>query len=298
MAARLDPKRVMPVLQAALKEDIGTRDLTTAAVIHPALNVKAEIITCQPGIVAGIPLVEWACGLLHRNIRVKPMIRDGDAVNSGKALVFLEGPARPILSGERAILNFLSRLSGVATLTRAFVEAVKPYPVKILDTRKTTPLLRYLEKYAVACGGGYNHRMGLYDQVLIKDNHLQVLAQAHSTTHGVPADHAAVIAQALARVQQVGARRVKIEVEVRTIEEFRVALDQGPDLILLDHMSVETIRDAVRLRRQSGRKVLLEASGGITLETVAHVASTGVEFISIGALTRSAPGLDVALDIV
>ena len=298
MAARLDPKRVMPVLQAALKEDIGTRDLTTAAVIHPALNVKAEIITCQPGIVAGIPLVEWACGLLHRNIRVKPMIRDGDAVNSGKALVFLEGPARPILSGERAILNFLSRLSGAATLTRGFVEAVKPYPVKILDTRKTTPLLRYLEKYAVACGGGYNHRMGLYDQVLIKDNHLQVLAQAHSTTHGVPADHAAVIAQALARVQQVGARRVKIEVEVRTIEEFRVALDQGPDLILLDHMSVETIRDAVRLRRQSGRKVLLEASGGITLETVAHVASTGVEFISIGALTRSAPGLDVALDIV
>ena len=313
MGARLDPKRVMPILQAALREDIGTRDLTSSAIIPSTATTKAEIIACQPGIVAGVPLVEWACGLLDRGIRVKPMVREGDAVNADKALVFLEGPARPILSGERTFLNIISRLSGIATLTRAFVERAKPYPVKILDTRKTTPTLRYLEKYAVAVGGGYNHRMGLYDQVLIKENHLQVIAQAIAAEHpGRHVAHTEVIADVLARATKAAPRGIKVEVEVRNLEEFRVALEHGAALILLDNMPPEELREAVRLRQESGnsaaargsasarasQKVLLEASGGVTLDTVAAVAATGVDFISIGALTRDAPGLDVALDIV
>lgn len=299
MPARLDPKRVMPLLLAALKEDIGTRDLTSAALIHPTLTAKAEIVAGQVGVVAGIPLVEWACGLLHRAIRVRPMARDGDAVQPGKAVVFLEGPARPILSGERTLLNLLSWLSGVATLTRAYVERVKPYPVKILDTRKTTPGLRYLEKYAVAAGGGYNHRMGLYDQVLIKENHLQLLAEAkHPGRPGPTLPHVEVIAEALAQARKTGARQVKVEIEVRDLDEFQAALAGGADLVLLDHWPVESLREAVRLIRQAGRQVLLEASGGITLDGVSAVAATGVDFISIGALTRDAPGLDVSLDIV
>jgi len=292
MIVRLDPRRAVPVLQAALKEDVGPRDLTTSALIPPGAVAEAEIVAQEPGVIAGLPLVEWGFGLLHRGIRVKPMVRDGDTVQAEKALVFLEGPARPILSGERTVLNLLSHLSGIATLTRAFVERVKPYPAKVLDTRKTTPTLRALERYAVAVGGGRNHRMGLYDQVLIKENHLQVLAQRL----GPKTPHTAVIAEAMAKARQV--RSVKVEIEVRDLEEFRAALDAGATLILLDNMPVEAIREAVRLKRRSGRRVWLEASGGITLDTVAQVAATGVDYISIGALTRAAPGLDLALDVV
>ena len=292
MIVRLDPRRAVPVLQAALKEDVGPRDLTTSALIPPGAVAEAEIVAQEPGVIAGLPLVEWGFGLLHRGIRVKPMVRDGDTVQAEKALVFLEGPARPILSGERTVLNLLSHLSGIATLTRAFVERVKPYPARVLDTRKTTPTLRALERYAVAVGGGRNHRMGLYDQVLIKENHLQVLAQRL----GPKTPHTAVIAEAMAKARQV--RSVKVEIEVRDLEEFQAALDAGATLILLDNMPVEAIREAVRLKRRSGRRVWLEASGGITLDTVAQVAATGVDYISIGALTRAAPGLDLALDVV
>ena len=294
MTITLNRQRVLPLLQAALKEDIGTRDLTTAALIHPKATAQAEIVTRDEGVVAGLPLVEWAFGLLDAKIRVKPMVKDGDAIHPDKALAFLEGPARPILSGERTVLNFVSHLSGIATLTRQYVEGVKPYPVRILDTRKTTPGLRELEKYAVVVGGGHNHRRGLYDQVLIKENHLHVLAQeAGSTT-----THAAVIPTALAKVQRVGARNVKVEIEVRTLDECRAALVAGATLILLDNMTVETMREAVKLARRAGRKIWLEASGGMTLERVASVAATGVDYISVGALTRAAPGLDVALELV
>ena len=306
MAVRLELRQTLPILQAALKEDIGTRDLTTAALIHPEATAQAEIVARGDGVVAGVPLIEWAFGLLDKGIRVKPMVKDGDAVHPGKVLAFLEGPARPILSGERTVLNFLSRLSGIATLTRAFVERVAPYPAKILDTRKTTPTLRSLEKYAVAVGGGHNHRMGLYDQVLIKENHLQILA----TQRGPKTPHTTVIPEALKRCQTQYrgqspsgtvpkiVRGVKIEIEVCDLEEFRAAIEAGATLILLDNMSVEQIRDAVRMRRRLPQKVWLEASGGVTLETVARVAATGVDYISIGALTRDAPGLDMALEVV
>lgn len=294
MAVRLELRQVLPILQAALKEDIGTRDLTAAALIHPEATAQAEIVARGDGIVAGVPLIEWAFGLLDKGIRVKPMVKDGDAVHPDKVVAFLEGPARPILSGERTILNFLSRLSGIATLTRAFVERVTPYPAKILDTRKTTPTLRALEKYAVAVGGGHNHRMGLYDQLLIKENHLQILA----TQQGPKTPHTAVIPEALAAARRVGVRGVKIEIEVCDLEEFRAAIEAGATLILLDNMSVEQLRDAVRMRRRLTQKVWLEASGGVTLETVARVAATGVDYISIGALTRDAPGLDMALEVV
>ena len=291
---RLDPQRVLPILQQALKEDIGSRDLTVNALIHPSATLKAEIVTRQEGVVAGMPLVEWTFGLLEKKIRVKPLVKDGDAVAEGKELAFVEGPARPILSGERAVLNVVSHLSGVATLTRQFVERVKPYPAKILDTRKTTPNLRLLEKYAVAVGGGHNHRMGLYDQVLIKENHLQVLAQQR----GVKTPHTAVIAEALQRCLAPKGARHRIEIEVRDLDEFRAALAAGATLILLDNMSVEQLREAAAIRWRLTRKVWLEASGGVTLETVNRVAATGVDYISVGALTRDAPGLDVALEVV
>lgn len=316
MMTRLDSQRVLPILQQALKEDIGARDLTTGALIHPKAMAQAEIVARQDGVVAGMPLIAWTFGLLDQRVRVKPMVTDGDAVAAGKAVAFLEGPARPLLSGERTILNFLSRLSGIATLTRAFVERAKPYPAKILDTRKTTPNLRLLEKYAVAAGGGHNHRMGLYDQVLIKENHLQVLAQqrrglspatnpAGRPSGTVPLQgHAAVIAEALKRCLTPPGVRHRIEIEVRDLDEFRAALGAGATLILLDHWPIEQLREAARIRRRlpAGRqgscKVWLEASGGITLDTVAQVAATGVDYISIGCLTRDAPGLDLALEIV
>ena len=322
----LDPQRVTPILQAALKEDIGARDLTTGGLIHPKAAIEAEIVARETGVVAGIPIVEWTFGLLDKRIRVKPMVKEGDAVQPEKALVFLEGPARPILSGERTALNFLSHLSGIATLTRAFVERAKPYPARILDTRKTTPNLRLLEKYAVAVGGGHNHRMGLYDQVLIKESHLQVLLQqrrgqspatdpAGRPSGTVPlGGHAEVIAEALTRCQapgpifrssivnrqssSVSGARHPIEIEVRSLDEFRAALGAGASLILLDNMPVDEIGEAVRIKRRLTRKVWLEASGGVTLETVNQVAATGVDYISIGALTRDAPGLDVALEVV
>lgn len=299
MPGRLDPKRVIPLLQASLQEDLGSRDLTSNALLHQHLMAKAEIVVGQPGVIAGLPLIEWTCGLLNRAIRVKPMARDGAEVQPGKAVVFLEGPARPIVSAERTLLNWLSRLSGIATLTRTYVERIKPYPVKLLDTRKTTPGLRYLEKYAVAAGGGYNHRMGLYDQVLIKENHLQLLAEAkHPGRPTTTLPHVDVIPEALAAARKTGARKVKIEIEVRDLDEYRAALAHGADMVLLDHWSVEALRDAVKVRRELNQPVLLEASGGITLDTVASIASTGVDFISIGALTRDAAGLDLSLDIV
>lgn len=298
----LDAPRILPLLQGALTEDIGPRDLTAAALIPPTAAAQAEIVARAPGVVAGMPLVGMAYGLLDPSIRVRPMVKDGDRVQPDKALAFLEGPARPILSGERTVLNLLSHGSGIATLTRRFVDAVKPYPAKILDTRKTTPGLRLLEKYAVAAGGGRNHRMGLYDQVLIKDNHLEIMLQqmrGQSPPGAVP-DHAGMIGEALEKARRGVPRGTAptIEIEVRDLDEFRAALGAGATLILLDHMPVAALREAVRLRRRLTRRVWLEASGGVTLATVAQVAATGVDYISVGAITRDAPGLDIALDIV
>lgn len=321
-------QRVLPLIQAALKEDVGAKDLTSDALIGREQAAKADLVVREEGIIAGLAVAEWTFGLADPKIRFKPMARDGQKVFPGKTAAFVEGPARGILAAERVALNFVGRLSGIATLTRAFVEQVRGTSARILDTRKTTPTLRLLDRYAVAAGGGMNHRAGLYSQVLIKENHLRILAaqsrkgsdpsmrgQTPLGFRPAPSAIERAIARARARVQ----KGVLVEAEVTNLQEFREALAAGPDIILLDNMRLAEIQEAVRLRNAVARsrpfggagpelgrgapgrrvgKILLEVSGGVTLESVRAIALAGVERISVGVLTHSAPALDVALEVV
>jgi len=294
----LTKQAILPIIQAALKEDIGPRDLTTSALIPKDQQTEGEIVIRQEGVVAGLPVAEWTFNAVDPRVRFKPMVRDGETVHAGKAVAFIEGPARGILMAERTALNFFARMSGVASLTRAFVEKVRRTRAQILDTRKTTPTLRILEKYAVAAGGGVPHRMGLYDQVLIKDNHLKLVAAQGGA--GSPIERAVALARS-----QFAARRSPpvIEVEVTHLQEFRQALSAKADIILLDNMELPQIQEAVRLRNavsrsKKGPRVLLEVSGGVTLETVERIAAAGADRISVGSLTHSAPALDVALELL
>ncbi len=316
-AAAIDRTSILPLLTAALKEDVGSRDLTSAALIPKGQVAEAEIVVRQEGILAGLQVAEWVFGLTDPKIKFKPMVKDGQKVYPDKAVAFLEGPTRGILAGERVALNFLGHLSGVATLTRAFVEKARGTSAKILDTRKTTPGLRVLEKYAVRMGWGINHRMGLYDGVLIKDNHLRLIAKGLSPKGTVPERSA--VEHAVAQVRSTVQKQTPIEVEVSNLQEFRQALSARADLILLDNMKLAEIQEAVRLRNAVGRgapaprhflgskegaasvaryRPLLEVSGGVTLENVRPIALTGVDRISVGALTHSAPALNLALEIL
>ena len=286
--ASIDRASVLPLLTAALKEDVGSRDITSAALVPKGQLAKAEIVVRREGVIAGLQIAEWIFGLTDPKIKFQPMVKDGQKVYPDKAAAFLEGPARGILIGERVALNFLGRLSGVATLTRAFVEKVRGTPAKIFDTRKTTPGLRGLEKYAVRMGWGINHRAGLYDGVLIKDNHLRL---------------AGGVEKAVAQVRATVQKNVPIEVEVSDLKEFRQALGARADLILLDNMKLAEIQEAVKLRNavarsKGGAKPLLEVSGGVNLENVRQIALTGVDRISVGALTHSAPALNLSLEIL
>ncbi|MBI3615337.1 MAG: carboxylating nicotinate-nucleotide diphosphorylase [Candidatus Omnitrophica bacterium] len=292
---KLDKAAILPILTAALKEDIGPRDLTTSVLIPKGQSAEAEILVRQDGVIAGLEVAEWTFGLIDPKIRFKPAVRDGEEVHPEKVAAYLEGPARGILMAERVALNFLSRLSGIATLTRAFVDRVKGTRVRIMDTRKTTPTLRLLEKYAVAMGGGVPHRKGLYDQVLIKDNHLRLVASRGERRLAVES----AVKEVRAKLQ----KRVLVEVEVANLQEFRQALSAQADIILLDNMKLSEIQEAVRLRNAVSRskganKIGLEASGRVTLETVQGIAAAGVDRISIGALTHSPRSLDLALEIV
>lgn len=285
---KLDKDLILPIILAALKEDVGPRDLTSVGLIPKSSMAEAELVVRQEGIVAGLEVAEWTFGAAEPKIRFKPMIRDGQGVYPGKAIAFLEGPARGILAAERTALNFLGRLSGIATLTHAFVERALGTGCKILDTRKTTPTLRLLEKYAVAMGGGINHRMGLYDQVLIKENHLRLISGG--------------IREAVAKVRSSVQSKITVELEVTSLQEFRQALGVQPDIILLDNMKLSEIQEVVRLRdalarSKKGRRIPLEVSGGVNLSNVRPIAQTGVDRVSVGALTHSAPSLDVALEI-
>ena len=219
------------------------------------------------------------------DLRFLPVAKDGESVERGREVAYIEGSAASILIGERVALNFLGHLSGIATMTRAFVDKVKGTPVKILDTRKTTPNLRVLEKYAVLTGGGVNHRIGLYDQVLIKDNHLRILMEQPIPT-------------LLAEARNSVTKKTPIGIEVKNLKELVEALKGKPDYILLDNMTPEMIRQAVELRKKAASKVSFEVSGGITLENVRAFAETGIERISVGALTHSSAWLDISLDIV
>jgi nicotinate-nucleotide pyrophosphorylase (carboxylating) len=256
-----------------LAEDVGDGDLTSLAVIDEGATCAARLLVKEPGVLCGLDVAAEVFERLGATL--EPLAADGDTVEAGP-VASVEGSARGILTGERLALNVIGRLSGIATLTRRYVEAVNGTGAVILDTRKTTPGLRALEKHAVACGGAHNHRQGLYDGILIKDNHLRL---------------AGSLAEAVRRAKKTG---VPVEVECDTLEQVREALGAGADSILLDNMAVPELRQAVDL---AGGRARLEASGGVTLDTVRAIAETGVDFISVGALTHSAGALDVSLEV-
>jgi len=268
------------IIEQALLEDIGTGDITTESVIPSNLKAKGIIKTSEEGVVAGLDIACLVFRKLDSVITFQEKIKDGIKVARGKVLAEITGPARTILKGERVALNFLQRMSGIATITSKFCQEVKDFPVRIVDTRKTTPGLRILEKYAVRMGGGYNHRFGLYDAVLIKDNHIAVAGGIKSAVHSVR--------------KQIS-HTVKIEVEVENLSQFQEALEMKVDIIMLDNMNLDTMREAVKIAKD---KTLIEASGGVTLENVREIAQTGVDLISIGALTHSVKSLDISMEII
>jgi nicotinate-nucleotide pyrophosphorylase (carboxylating) len=265
------------IVHAALAEDVGAGDVTTEATVAADAAGTAALLVKEQGVVCGLQAVELTFRALDPEIEFEAFVHDGDAVEAPALVARVSGSLRAILTGERVALNFLGRLSGIATLTRQYFDAVAGTGAAVLDTRKTTPGLRALEKHAVASGGGRNHRFGLDDAVLIKDNHLRA---------------AASIAAAVERVRE--ASELPVEVECDTLEQVREALEAGVDAILLDNMTVDELRHAVELVAGRAR---LEASGGVTLETIHAIAETGVDEISVGALTHSARSLDVSLEL-
>ncbi|HEX3944146.1 MAG TPA: carboxylating nicotinate-nucleotide diphosphorylase [Rhizomicrobium sp.] len=270
---------VEPMVQRALEEDLGRAgDLTTELTVPKDRTAKARLVARNSGSIAGLIAAECTFRLLDSSVQFHCELPDGSAAAAGNILATVEGGARAILTAERVALNFVGHLSGIGTATRALVDAVKGTGAKIVDTRKTTPGLRLLEKYAVRCGGGFNHRFGLDAAVLIKDNHIAV---------------AGSLAEAVKRARAGIAHVMRIEVEVDTLEQLEEALSLGVDTILLDNMSTDDLRRAVMMAK--GRAVL-EASGNVTLATVRVIAETGVDYISSGAITHSASTLDVALD--
>lgn len=279
MPTLLDIRIVDEMVHRALQEDIGTGDITTLLTVPEGVEARGEFVTTQPGVLAGMPVVERVFTHLNPKVRVEPLVKEGQYFEADTVLAEVRGEARALLTGERVALNLLQRLSGIATLTARFVEAVKGLPVRICDTRKTTPGLRYLERYAVRVGGGFNHRFGLYDAVLIKDNHIAVCGG---------------LTQAIHRVRRTLPHTVKIEVECATLQQVHEALEAGADIIMLDNMTLDDLREAVRIAR--GR-AYLEASGGVRLDTVRQIAETGVDAISVGALTHSAPAIDIKLEL-
>ena len=270
---------VEPVVRAALAEDLGRAgDITSQACVDPETRLQVQFASRQGGVIAGLDCARMAMAALDSALRFSAQRRDGDQIQAGEALARVEGNARAILAAERVALNLLGRLSGVATLTRAYVDAVAGTRAKIVDTRKTTPGLRMLEKYAVRCGGGVNHRFGLDDAILIKDNHVAA---------------AGGVGRALERAKALAGHLVNIEIEIDSLDQLDEALPHRPDVIMLDNFSLADLSEAVR--RVDGR-VRLEASGGANLQTVRAIAETGVDVISVGALTHSAPVLDIGLD--
>jgi len=266
------------VVGVALAEDIGGGDLTTEAVVPPGARCRAELVVEEAGVVCGVAVAARVFETMDALVEIEPLVEDGARIPGPAAVARIEGPARAVLTGERTALNLLGRLSGIATLTSRYVEEVAGTGAVILDTRKTTPGLRALERHAVRCGGGENHRFGLFDAVLLKENHLRI---------------AGGISGAVAAVGERDG--ILVEVEAETLADVAEALEAGVGRILLDNMSVEAIRRSVEL---AGGRVPLEASGGITLANVREVAATGVDFVSVGALTHAARSLSVSLEVL
>lgn len=277
-----------PLLTVALREDLGREgDITTQALLPPGQTATVRIVARQAGVIAGLPLAETVWKLLNPDVQVRTLLPDGSAVQPGSVIAEVTGKVSILLAGERAALNFMTHLSGIASLTAKFVAAVAGTKAKILDTRKTLPGWRILAKYAVRAGGGCNHRMGLFDAVLIKDNHLAAWQAA---------DPDQTVASAVLAARAQVAAGVVVEVEVDTLEQLKDALSARPDIVLLDNMGTDLLKQAVAWRDSQAPTVQLEASGGINLDNVAAIAATGIERLSIGALTHSAPALDLGLD--
>ena len=268
------------LIDMALAEDKGAGDWTTRWVVPARTRAHARIVAKAEGVIAGLGIASAVFMRLDPRVEITSEVTDGGGVREGDLVCTIRGPARTILTGERTALNFLQRLSGIATLTHRFVAAVAGTEAKILDTRKTTPGWRSLEKAAVKAGGGENHRFGLFDMVLIKENHIAI---------------AGGVAEALKRVRDANTKGLRVEIEARNKDELRAALDAGCDMVLLDNMDVQAIRECVRVVKQRAPQVQTEASGNMTLERVRAVAETGVDYISVGALTHSAMALDLSL---
>ncbi|HYA48378.1 MAG TPA: carboxylating nicotinate-nucleotide diphosphorylase [Burkholderiales bacterium] len=267
-------------IRAALREDMPQGDITSESVIPAGAASEAVILAKEDGVLAGLPVARRVFELVDPRVEFRAESADGRAVQKGDVVARVEGPTVSLLKAERTALNFLQRLSGIATATRRFVDAVAGTKARILDTRKTTPGLRLLEKYAVRMGGGTNHRLGLSDMVLIKDNHLRYVGS---------------IAEAVHRARAAVAARVKVEVEVTSLDELGQALAAGADIVMLDNMSLEETREAVAI---AAGRVPLEVSGKVSLEHVREIAETGVDLISVGALTHSSPALDISLEFL
>ena len=288
------------ILRLAVREDLGrSGDWTTRALVPEHATGRGAIVAREPGMIAGLPGVEATLREIEPLLTWKPAVEDGRPVAAGDVLGQIEGPARGLLSAERLTLNLLGHLSGIATLTRAYVEAVAGTGARIYDTRKTTPGWRRLEKYAVRCGGGWNHRSGLHDAVLIKDNHLalgaETEADVQSSGRFSPAE-AVAKARRFLREHASEAGEIIVEIEVDSLEQLDEVLPAGADLILLDNMAAAVLREAVARRDACKAQVELEASGGVNLDTVVEIARAGVDRISVGGLTHSARCLDVGLD--
>ena len=273
------PPSVINTIYSAIEEDIGQGDVTTNLLIPEDNKSKAHFIAKGKFILAGIPFAREVFGILDPFIAFKTLRSEGERVKAGEVIAEISGNTNVILKGERVSLNIIQRLSGIATLTGKYANEIKGLKAKIVDTRKTTPCMRFMEKYAVRVGGGYNHRSGLFDGILIKDNHIKTSGSIKKAV----------------REAKKGHHLLKIEVEVKNLKELKEAIESCADIVMLDNMSVHDMKEAVRIAK--GR-VMLEASGNISLENVREVAETGVDLISVGALTHSAPAVDISLKIV
>src|SRR3989338_7184672 len=274
------PEKIDTLIQLAIKEDIGTGDITTENLITDSLIAEGSFIAKESGVIAGLPVVEYFFSKLDKGVSLKQNVRDGTFVKKGENIASIKGSAKTLLSGERIALNFLQRLSGIATLTAQFVERIKPLKTAIMDTRKTIPGWRYLEKYAVRVGGGVNHRMGLYDQILIKDNHLKVMGSEREN---------GAISRLVKKAREQIENGILIEVEVEDLSRVKDVVDAGVDIILFDNMTPAKIKEAVDMVKEfeksasTGKAILTEASGNITIQNVEDYAKAGVDRISVGA---------------
>ena len=273
------PSGVVETIRRALEEDIGSGDITTSLLIPEEDEFTARFVAKDAFILAGLPFAQEVFHLLHPSMKWTAFSTDGDKIRKGDVLAELSGKTRIILTGERVSLNILQRLSGIATLTSRYVERIRGLKARIVDTRKTVPCMRFMEKYAVRKGGGHNHRFGLFDGILIKNNHIKAVGSVSEAVNLAKASH----------------HLAKIEVEVESLPDLKLAVKAGADIVMLDNMPVRDMKEAVQIAQG---KVLIEASGGINLDNVREIAGTGVDIISVGALTHSATAVDISLQLV